>query len=171
MFYRERGTTFTDFDLDRIIGNVNTESISHTISLFALVPQNFVIWANASINKRFVLPRQVNILHRYFSKVFLDTPSLLTILPFGKFYNYCWTFFLILWQASIGYGGISKPSLLKKLRTFFFKTSTSTSLGMSNVFRHPLLPNTDVAYRSICLIKVNLLPAKQLIQTEVWRKH
>ena len=41
------------------------------------------------------MSRQVNILHLYFWKVFLDTPNLLRIFSFCEFNNYGWIFLLI----------------------------------------------------------------------------
>ena len=130
-------------------------------------------WTMASINKKFILPKQVNILHLYFLKTLLDTPKLLTIFLSREFNNYCWTFFA---NSIAGFnpfsGGISQQSLPKILRAISSKASAFTSLGTLITYRIPFwstehLPSTGVLYWLICLIKVNSLAAKQLIQTEV----
>ena len=107
------------------------------MKLFALRPQNFVIWTKTSIEKKVFLSRQVNILDLYFLKVLNDTPNLLIIVPFREFKNYCWTFFA---NSMAGFNLLWRNITTKLIKNIDdFLLTFSTSLAMSITSRHSLL--------------------------------
>ena len=57
MCYRQRRAIFIDPDLDRVTRNQKTMYFTEAMKFLAFRPQHSVIWAQASVYKKFIIPR------------------------------------------------------------------------------------------------------------------
>ena len=57
MCYRQRWAIFIDPDLDRVTRNQKTMYFTEAMKFLAFRPQHSVIWTQASVYKKFIIPR------------------------------------------------------------------------------------------------------------------
>ena len=62
---------------------------TEAMKFLAFRPLHFVVWAEASVYEKFIIPRYFKVLHSKILQILLNAPDVLAVLSFRKRNNYC----------------------------------------------------------------------------------